>query len=410
MSYRHLLRQHGGIVLLGYGLGFLSSVGQTFFISLSGPDLRATFGLSNGAFGSIYSLATLCSGLIMIWAGGVLDRVSTRAYAGVALAGLGFCALGLSLAPSVVVVGLCLFGLRFFGQGMIAHAAVTAAARLPQGIRGRAVSIVALGFSSGEFLLPGLVLLVIATWGWVFQWRIAALVLFSVLAVVLTTTVLADRRARRMAAAGAAPAPDAAPAPAVKLIGRRDVLKDWRFLVFIPSMIAPSAIVTGIFFHQRLLADIFGWSLEALAFGIPAYAGAAICTNMVIGWLVDRFRAVRVCRFHLVFLAIAALTMMSPDGPPHPIVFFALLGVSSAANGVVVPAVLAELYGTERLGTIRALAGAIGVVGSASTPGLFGFVLDAKVGLASLAIGCAIYLAVASALNWLIAAGPAKRS
>jgi MFS family permease len=409
MSYRHLLRQHGGIVLLGYGLGFLSSVGQTFFISLSGPDMRETFGLSNGAFGSIYSLATLCSGLIMIWAGGVLDRVSTRAYAGVALGGLGFCALGISLAPSAFVLGLCLFGVRFFGQGMIAHTAVTAAARLPQGIRGRAVSIVALGFSSGEFMLPGLVLLVIATWGWVFQWRIAALVLFSVLAVVLTTTVLSERRARRGAADGAGlPAPLAS--PAVKLIGRRDVLRDWRFLVFIPSMIAPSAIVTGVFFHQRLLADTFGWSLEALAFGIPAYAGAAICTNMVIGWLVDRFRAVRVCRFHLVFLAIAMLSMLSSGGPPHPIIFFGLLGLSAAANGVVVPAVLAELYGTERLGTIRALAGAIGVVGSASTPGLFGFVFDAKVGLSGLAIGCAVYLAVASGLNWLIAAGPPKRS
>lgn len=410
MSYRELLRQHGGMVLLGYCLGFLSSVGQTFFISLSGPDIRATFGLSNGAFGTIYSLATLCSGLIMIWAGGVLDRVSTRAYAGVALAGLGFSALGLSLAPTVWLLGLCLFGLRFFGQGMIAHAAVTSAARLPQGIRGRAVSIVTVGFSSGEAVLPGLVLLAIASFGWVAQWRIASVVLFCVLAVVLATTVAGERRAR-LGGTGPRPVPGLAPrAAAGPLPGRRDVLRDWRFLVFIPSMIAPSAIITGYFFHQRLMADAFGWSLEALAFGIPAYAVTAIFTNMVTGVLVDRFRAVRVCRFHLVFLAIASLTMLSADGPPHPIVFFMLLGLTAAANGIVVPAALAELYGTERLGTIRALAGAIGVVGSASTPGLFGFIFDAKVGLSGLAIGCTIYLAVASALNWLIAAAPARRS
>ena len=410
MSYRELLRQHGGMVLLGYCLGFLSSVGQTFFISLSGPDIRATFGLSNGAFGTIYSLATLCSGLIMIWAGGVLDRVSTRAYAGVALAGLGFSALGLSLAPTVWLLGLCLFGLRFFGQGMIAHAAVTSAARLPQGIRGRAVSIVTVGFSSGEAVLPGLVLLAIASFGWVAQWRIASVVLFTVLAVVLVTTVAGERRAR-LGGTGTRPAPaPAAPAATGRLPGRRDVLKDWRFLVFIPSMIAPSAIITGYFFHQRLMADAFGWSLEALAFGIPSYAVTAIFTNMITGVLVDRFRAVRVCRFHLVFLAIASLTMLSADGPPHPVVFFMLLGLTAAANGIVVPAVLAELYGTERLGTIRALAGAIGVVGSASTPGLFGFIFDAKVGLSGLAIGCTIYLAVASALNWLIAAAPPRRS
>ncbi len=85
--------------------------------------------------------------------------------------------------------------------------------------------------------------------------------------------------------------------------------------------------------------------------------------------------------------------------------FFALLALSAAANGVVVPAVLAEIYGTAKIGTIRALAGAIMVVGSATTPILFGLLFDAGVRPSQIGVACAIYVAAASALNWLIARG-----
>ena len=67
MKFHDLLMRHGRVIGLGFALTFLSSFGQTFFISLSGPDIRAAFGLSHGAFGSIYSLATLSSGRLMIW-------------------------------------------------------------------------------------------------------------------------------------------------------------------------------------------------------------------------------------------------------------------------------------------------------------------------------------------------------
>ncbi len=113
-----------------------SSFGQTFFIALSGPGIREAFGLSHGGFGAIYSAATLTSGLLMIWAGGVLDRVSTEVYASVALGLLALAALGLSVAPGVAALWLCLFLLRLTGQGMLGHAAITSTARLPQAIRG----------------------------------------------------------------------------------------------------------------------------------------------------------------------------------------------------------------------------------------------------------------------------------
>src|SRR5918994_2090573 len=183
MKFHHLLTRHGRVIGLGFALTFLSSFGQTFFISLSGPDIRNAFELTHGAFGSIYSLATLSSGLLMIWVGSVIDRVDIRLYATTAMLGLSAAALSLSLAPNVVMLGLSLFALRLFGQGMLSHAGVMSTARLHEGVRGRALGVAALGFPAGEATLPGIAVALIALWGWTNTWRTAALALVVCLCV-----------------------------------------------------------------------------------------------------------------------------------------------------------------------------------------------------------------------------------
>ncbi len=165
MTPSELFSRHGRTIGFGFALTFLSSFGQTFFISLSGPNIRDAFGLTNGTFGLIYSVATLSSGLLMIWAGSVIDRVNVRLYASVALFGLALAALGLSLAPNLLLLGLSLFFLRLFGQGMLGHAGVMSAARLPEGARGRAVGVATLGFPTGEAMLPAVAIALIATFG-----------------------------------------------------------------------------------------------------------------------------------------------------------------------------------------------------------------------------------------------------
>ena len=70
------------IRFLGFGmvLAVFSSFGQTFFISLFSGEFRAAFGLSHGEFGSIYSIATVASGLSIIWAGRLIDRYALRSF------------------------------------------------------------------------------------------------------------------------------------------------------------------------------------------------------------------------------------------------------------------------------------------------------------------------------------------
>jgi MFS family permease len=392
MKLRTLLADHGRIIGFGFLLALLSSFGQTSFISLSVPDIRATFGLSHGAFGAIYSTATLVSGLLMIWVGGVLDQVSVRRYAGVALAGLCLAALGLSFAPNLLGLGLALFALRLCGQGMLSHAAVTSTARLPEGTRGRAVGIATLGFPTGEAFLPGLGLALIALLGWTSMWQLAA----ALLALCLVLGVLAAPQAKDL---------DRAPLPASRAVAstdaprRRDLLKDARFLLFVPSIVAPSAILTAYMFHQRFIAEAKGWPLELLAGSITAYAAASLAMTFLTGALVDRFGAIALSRFYLLGIAAGGVALATLDGLFAAPVVFACLGMTAGANNTVMPAILAELFGTQHLGRVRALAGSLSVVASATTPGTAGFLFDRGVTQGALGLGFAAYVVAVSVLN-----------
>jgi len=396
MKFHQLLMRHGRVIGLGFALTFLSSFGQTFFISLSGPNIRDAFGLTNGGFGLIYSTATLCSGLLMIWAGGVIDRISIRLYATIALGGLAAAALGLSLAPNLVTLGLSLFTLRLFGQGMTSHAGVMSTARLPAGIRGRATGVAALGFPAGEAILPGIAIALIAFLGWTTTWRGAALFILVCLCLGWALRFRLD---------GKAPEPDAiVQASGAVQAGPRwlDLLRDWRFLALVPTMIGYPAIVTAYFFHQRLIAEIKGWPLELLATSITVYALVSVTVAMLTGSLVDRFGAVRLSHFYLLGLTIASLAIAGFSGPVLAPVFFGLVGLSAGATNVIIAAVLAELFGTAHLGKIRALAGAIMVVASAATPGAIGLLFDAGIGLGAIGLGFAAYLVAAAGITFAL--------
>ena len=75
----------------------------------------------------------------------------------------------------------------------------------------------------------------------------------------------------------------------------------------------------------------------------------------------------------------------------------ALAGLSTGFFNTVTSAFWAEVYGRKHLGAIRALAMAIMVLGTALAPAVMGNLLDLKVTMDSIVLGCAAYV-IASAL------------
>lgn len=383
-----VLRAHGNVISFGFLLAFLSSLGQTYFIALSVPDLQRAFGLSHGEIGGIFSLATLASGFLMVWAGSALDRIHLGTYAALSLAGIGCAAIALTLAPTVWFLALAILALRLFGQGTLSHAAVTSTARLPKMVRGRAIGLASLGFQAGGALFPPVGIAMIASLGWEATWRIAggAAVLLALLAY-RNPLNAQDRAALPSEATG------------VPRYRARTLMTDPRFLIFVPAMLGPAAVSTGYFFHQRLLAETLGWGLEGLALGVALSAVTSVVSSLGFGVLVDRYGARSMSRIFLLPLAAASLVLPAYGGVAGAAVFFILMGMTSGANGVVLTALLAELFGTEQIATVRAVAASVMVIASALTPFLMGYAFDAGIGIAPIGVVSAVYLVAATLLN-----------
>ncbi|MGY9016085.1 MAG: MFS transporter, partial [Rhodospirillales bacterium] len=112
---------------------------QTFFIALSGPDIRSEFNLSHGDFGLIYSSATLVSAGLLIWAGRKIDDIDLRYYTSFVCFGLALACLGMSGVKHAIWLIPMIFGLRFMGQGLLGHISAVSMARYFDQHRGKAL-------------------------------------------------------------------------------------------------------------------------------------------------------------------------------------------------------------------------------------------------------------------------------
>lgn len=354
---------------------FSSLAGQTLFIALFGAAIRQEFALSSGQYGLIYTCATLCSAILLVWAGTLADKIPARLLGAGAAAGAMVMCLTMGFAQNVIILALALFGLRFFGQGMLTHNAVTALSRWFNRFRGRALAIAQLGLNTGEAILPILVAFGIATIGWRNVWLVAAaliaLVLAPAIAFLFSNAPDDSRKGRTIVN------PDAAATEETGLHWtRRKVLVDPLFWPILIGLLAMPAISTAIFFHQTNLVEEKGWGLFTFAAFFPVMSATSVLSSIVSGWLTDRFGAFRMLPF-LLLPAMAANILIALASTFWTIpVFFLLSGLTNGANGTVMNALWAELYGTKHLGGIRAIATSAMVLSSAIGPGIVGVFID----------------------------------
>lgn len=398
------LRDHGRLLGFGVLMTFCSSVGQTFFISLFSGEIRATFALSDGDFGSLYSLGTLASAAVLLWAGRLIDRLSLPLFAAGVLALLGSTCLLMGAAWDAAVLVLALFGLRLFGQGLASHSAVVAMGRYFEAQRGRALSIATLGHTLGEATLPAVVVAALALADWQMLWRGAGLLLFAL--VPLALLLLKGQRARdesfRLQRAAAAGTPGTV---VDRTLGF--ALRDRGLWLRLPALLASPFVGTGLIFHQVHLAATKGWPLGLMAGAFTAFAACSLATLLSAGPVVDRLGARRLVPLFLAPLALGCLALAAGDAPVVAGLFMGLLGVTTGASAVLLGALWAELYGVAHLGAIRAFAQSAMVFSTGLAPGLMGLLIDHGIAMETIAIGSALYCLAASTLAFT--AGQAER-
>ncbi len=402
MTYRDFLWRNRRFLAFGFLTAFFSSFGQTYFIAVFGPAIRAEFGLSHGEFGGLYAIGTMASAVVLIWAGRLIDRLPLRQFApGLAVALAGACAL-LALAPGALFLALALFALRLTGQGLMSHTAMTSMARYFEAERGRAVAIAMLGFPTAVAVFPLMAVALNEAFGWRQAWALMALAVGVGLAPLMLWLLrghgMRHRRFLVRTTRRAAAANDGGQTPARRQWTRAEVLRDPRFYLLGLAVMAPSFIVTGFFFHQAQLAADKGWTAAFMASAFIGYTVGSITGSLIVGHAVDRFGAIRIAPFYQLPLALACLLIAVVEAPPVALAFTMLIGLTSGGGQTLIGTIWPELYGVLHLGAIRAMVMSMSVVASALSPVGMGWLIDQQVAMQTIAIWCLGYALVACGL------------
>jgi len=389
MSLIQFARANALFLSAGVLLSFGSSFGQTYFISIFAGEIRAEFGLSHGAWGGIYTAGTTASALLMIWAGGLTDRFRVRQLGAITTVMLAVSCLAMAAIPGPIALIGVIFALRFFGQGMMSHLSVVAMARWFVATRGRALSISSMGFAVGQALLPWIFVAMLAVFHWRMLWVIGAVVLLVSLPL-LSRLLRAERTPQSIAESTAS----------LGMGGRHwtrgQVWRHWLFWLALPLMLGPPSWGTALFFQQVHLTEVKGWGLVDYVALLPFYTIAGVSATFLSGALIDRYGTGRLMQLFLIPFAAGFYVMSQCETLWGALLGLVLIGVGTGGQATVPNAFWAEFYGTRHLGSIKALAAAIMIFGSAIGPGISGVLIDQGFDFAEQSVGIAIYMLVAA--------------
>ena len=357
------------LLFFGFLIAFSSGFGQTFFISLFSDDFRSTFELTNTEFGGLYSIATVLSAITIIWAGKLIDTVSLKKYTLTIVIGLSITCLMASLVFNVFILFLTIYFLRLFGQGLMGHTSRTTMARYFSINRGKALAISGFGFSIGEMIYPAIVVFLIITIGWRLTWFSSFIFILLILGLGFYFLLKKNNFQKES---------DFNEDIGQEQISwrRRDVLKDFKFYLYLPLSLLMSFTVTGFLFHQVFIADMKSWTMINLAESFVFYAICGIGGSIISGLLVDKFSGRTLIPFHLLPMAMILILMLFSDHVYILYLYMAGLGLSNGFTENISNSLWAEMYGVKNLGSIKALLTFFGVLASASSPFLYGVILD----------------------------------
>jgi len=363
------LRENAPWLAAGMLMAFSSSYGQTFFISVFAGEIRGAFGLSHSAWGSIYGAGTLASAAIMIFVGGLVDRLRVRSLGAMTLGLLGLACLAMAAVPGAWALVPVILALRFAGQGMSGHIATTAMARWFVATRGRALAVATIGFALGEALLPILFVTGLRVFDWRILWVLAAAMAFA--AIPLLFALLKRERTPE-----SLPDDEQVPGLAGLHWTRAQVIRHPLFWASVPLILGPAAFVTALFFQQVHLSAQKGWTHMEFVALFPLYTATTIAAMIVSGLLIDRFGTARLMQVFQIPMMAGFVLMGLGNGIVAGAAAMALIAMSHGANTTLPTAFWADYFGTRHLGAIRALAAAIMVLGTAIGPVITGALID----------------------------------
>ena len=389
-----IVKSNFKIIIFGFVFTFFSSIGQSFFIGLFNSNIRDELNITHGQFGTIYGTATLCSSMVLIWLGKKIDDLKLVTYSILVTIFLFIASLLFSFVNSIIFLLVGIFFLRLAGQGLMAHTASTAVSRFFERRRGKALSYIWLGMSLGEFLLPVLIVYLLSFIYWRDLWVQTSIVILVILPAFSFLTVKnisifsrEDKNENNKI--------DFIP---IKSWTRKEVLKDLKFYSMLPSLLAPSFIITGIVINQGFIIESKEWNEYAIAKAFMFYSVLTVVTLFLSGLLVDKFTSKKLLPFLNIPLLLSMIVLIVLKHPYSAFIFMSLLGVTNGLANVLLSSLWAEIYGVKHLGAIKALTGSLMVFSTALATAIFGLLIDLGYSIENIATICSVYTIISITL------------
>ena len=372
MTYSEFIKKNARFTGFGIMAMAFSGFGQTYVIALYNNEILESFDLSKSNLGLIYSIATLASGLLLMWSGLFIDRMRLSYFTSITLFGLITSCFLMAFASDIVTLFLALFMLRHFGQGLCTHTAGTAIARAYNKNRGRALALAQTGLPLSEGLYPIIAVFLILNLGWQQSWFAFGMFLLFI----GWPLVLWLGRAQ--------PVPSASNEDGIDQevetgMSRMQVLKDWTFYPFTLFVLSSPLLLTGLYFQHTVMVAERGWDISTLASAFMLYAVIKVFISLFTGFMIDRFSAVTVLPFTAIPIIGAYIFLLNSHALPETLALFcymSLVGMNVGSTGTCGASLWPELYGTKFLGSIKSLTGAFFIFATSLAPWVSGILLD----------------------------------
>ncbi len=392
-NYLNLIKNHAGLLSIAFLAVFTGNLGQSFFIGLFQAPISQQLNLSAGEFGSIYSAITIFGGFMVMYFGPKIDWVAPKRYAMTLLIALTIGLLILTLSPwwAMGILGLGL--LRLCGQGLMTHLGSTLAGREFNLNRGRALGFIGLAMPSGEIILPPLtaLLLVWLTWQQVW-WCILGIIIILWLCLFVCVEW--------------PDAPHQHKAAADQQLQGPSPMRELRFWLLMPMLLALPFTLTGIFVYQAQMTESLGASTTTYALALTGMGMIRFPMALLGGRWIDDLGVSLIARFYLVPFAMALFSAALFGGNIGIWLLMLGAGLSMSMSSAVADSLLVKLWGKEHLGRVRSLRSAFLVFSTGICPALLGYLLDVNVHFQSILFGMLVFVIIA----WLMAQVPIRQA
>ncbi len=396
------------MVVLSAMTFFLSAPGQTYSISVFTTVYTGEFGYSSTLISLAYSIATLISGVLLVFMGKAVDKFGIRKMLIIVPILLGCATFFNSYVSSIYMIFFGFLFLRYFGQGSMTLIPSTLVPQWFEKKRAFAMSLASIGGLIAMLLVPSLNLWMISNIGWQSAWRVWGLIL--IVGFVPIVFIFTSNKPEDLGMTIENNAPSSKENIELALLelektsfSLEEAIRVKEFWIVGMISMIPAMFSTGLAFHFLPIMSLSDISNEISAMVLGLMALPAFIMPFTSKLVVDRYPV------KYILLTTLAMTIISMfylifgiTSMVSAIVFMLFYGLAVAVQSLTTNVIWPNYFGRKHLGSIRGAATVFMVIGSALGPLPFGIAFDNTGSYSIAIIGMIIFTAIALLLSLFI--------